>query len=86
LTFEDAVSEGDAGQTESPRPHLSSSAIVVPRGHVLDCGVPVHVVAERIGDDPAVLLRNYAKRKRKNTADNSVSAVISALAAGFIRP
>jgi hypothetical protein len=51
---------------------------------LLDRGVPVHVVAERIGDDPAVLLRNYAKRKRKNTADNSVSAVISALAAGFL--
>jgi integrase len=52
---------------------------------LLDRGVPVHVVAERIGDDPAVLLRNYAKRKRQNTADNSVSAVIGALAAGFLR-
>jgi len=41
-------------------------------------------VAERIGDDPAVLLRNYAKRKRKNTADSSVAAVIGALAAGFL--
>jgi integrase len=51
---------------------------------LLDRGVPVHIVAERIGDDPAVLLRNYAKRKRKNTADNSVSAVIGALAAGFL--
>jgi hypothetical protein len=30
------------------------------------------------------LLRNYAKRKRKITADNSVSAVIGALAAGFL--
>jgi integrase len=44
----------------------------------------VHVVAERIGDDPAALLRNYAKPRRKNTADNSVSAVIVALAAGFL--
>ncbi len=51
---------------------------------LLDRGVPVHIVAERIGDDPAVLLRNYAKRKRKSTADNSVSAVIGALAAGFL--
>jgi integrase len=51
---------------------------------LLDRGVPVHTVAERIGDDPAVLLRNYAKRKRQNTADNSVSSVISALAAGFL--
>lgn len=52
---------------------------------LLDRGVPVHVVAERIGDDPAVLLRNYAKKKRKNTADTSVSAIISALAAGFLK-
>jgi integrase len=44
----------------------------------------VHTVAERIGDDPAVLLKNYAKRKQ--TADNSVSAVISSLAAGFLKP
>jgi hypothetical protein len=51
----------------------------------LDRGVPVHIVAERIGDDPAVLSRNYAKWKRKNTADTSVSAVISALAAAFLK-
>jgi integrase len=57
---------------------------------LLDRGVPVHTVAERIGDDPAVLLRNYAKRKRqrgdKPTMDASVSSVISALAAGFLSP
>jgi integrase len=53
---------------------------------LLDRGVPVHTVAERIGDDPSVLLKNYAKRKREQTADNSVSAVISALAAGFLQP
>ena len=52
---------------------------------LLDKGVPVHTVAERIGDDPAVLLRNYAKRKRTQTADTSVSAVIGALAAGFLK-
>lgn len=52
---------------------------------MLDKLVPVHVVAERIGDDPAVLLRNYAKRKRKHTADTSVSDVINALAAGFLK-
>ena len=51
---------------------------------LLDRGIPVHIVAERIGDDPAVLLRNYAKRKRQNTADNSVAAAISALSAGFL--
>jgi integrase len=51
---------------------------------LLDRGVPVHIVAERIGDDPAVLLRNYAKRKRNKTANNSISADINALAAGFL--
>ena len=53
---------------------------------LLDRGVPVHTVAERIGDDLAVLLKNYAKRKREQTADTSVSAVIGALAAGFLQP
>jgi integrase len=53
---------------------------------LLDRGVPVHIVAERIGDDPAVLLRNYAKRKRRQTADTSVSAIIGSLAAGFLGP
>lgn len=49
---------------------------------LLDNGVPVHVVAERIGDDPAVLLRNYAKRKRKQTANTSMLPVINALTSG----
>jgi hypothetical protein len=31
--------------------------------------VTVHVVAERLGDDPAVLLRNYAQRKRQQKAN-----------------
>ncbi len=44
---------------------------------LLDQGVPVHVVAARCGHDPAVLLRNYAKRTRK--ADASAAAVIGAL-------
>lgn len=47
---------------------------------MLDRGVPVHTVAERIGDDPAVLLRSYAKRKRQRgdrpTMDEPVAAVI----------
>jgi integrase len=44
---------------------------------LLDQGVPVHVVAARCGHDPAVLLRNYAKRTKK--ADTSAAAVIGAL-------
>jgi integrase len=51
---------------------------------LLDRGVPVHVVAERIGDDPAVLLRNYAKRKRQQKANTDFSDQISALADGFL--
>jgi integrase len=47
-------------------------------------GSPVHTVAQRIGDDPAVLLRNYARRKRTKTADVSLSDVIEALAANFL--
>jgi integrase len=52
---------------------------------LLDRNVPVHVVAERLGDDPAVLLRNYAKRKRHQKANTDFSDQISALAAGFLR-
>jgi integrase len=44
---------------------------------LLDQRVPVHVVAARCGHDPAVLLRNYAKRTRK--ADASAAAVIATL-------
>lgn len=46
---------------------------------LLDAGVPVHVVAARIGDDPATLLRIYAKRTRR--ADRSAADVIAALSA-----
>ena len=53
---------------------------------LLDAGIPVHTVAQRIGDDPATLLRNYTKRKRSKTADEKLSGAIGALAAGFLRP
>src|SRR4029079_3091568 len=39
-----------------------------------------------IGDDPAVLLRNYEKRKRTKAADASLSNAIGALGAGFLGP
>lgn len=51
---------------------------------LLDAGIPVHTVAQRIGDDPAVLLRNYAKRKRSNKANESIASAISAFSAGFL--
>jgi integrase len=50
---------------------------------LLDHGVPVHVVAERCGHDPAVLLRTYAKRTRK--ADTSAAAIIGTLSKGILK-
>ena len=49
---------------------------------LLDAGVAVHVVAARCGHDPAILLRNYAKRTRK--ADTSAAAVITELAKNLL--
>jgi integrase len=49
---------------------------------LLDSGVGVHVVAARCGHDPAVMLRNYAKRTKK--ADTSAAAVIGALSKGVL--
>jgi integrase len=49
---------------------------------LLDKGVPVHVVAKRIGDDPATLLRSYAKRTKK--ADTSAANVIRTLTKGVL--
>jgi integrase len=51
---------------------------------LLDAGIPVHTVAQRIGDDPATLLRSYAKRKRSKVADERLSDVIAGLATGFL--
>jgi hypothetical protein len=49
---------------------------------LLDKGVPVHVVAKRIGDDPATLLKAYAKRTKK--ADTSAANVIGTLTTGVL--
>lgn len=49
---------------------------------MLDKGVPVHVVAKRIGDDPATLLRVYAKRTKK--ADTAAANVIGTLTKGVL--
>lgn len=51
---------------------------------LLDAGIPVHTVAQRIGDDPAVLLSTYTKRKRSRQADEKLSGTIAGLAAGFL--
>jgi integrase len=49
---------------------------------LLDKGVGVHVVAKRIGDDPATLLRVYAKRTKK--ADANAANVIGTLTQGVL--
>lgn len=49
---------------------------------LLDAGVPVHVAAARLGDDPAVLLRSYARRNTKS--DEAAAAKIGELAKGVL--
>jgi integrase len=51
---------------------------------LLDANIPVHRVAERIGDDPAVLWRNYMKRRRSKQADQSLSDALAKQSAGFL--
>jgi integrase len=50
---------------------------------LLDAGVPLHTVAERIGNSPEVLLKHYAKHTRK--ADNSTAGVLAELAKSYAR-
>jgi hypothetical protein len=49
---------------------------------LLDKGVEVHVAAKRIGDDPATLLRWYAKRTKK--ADANAANIIGTLTQGVL--
>jgi integrase len=49
---------------------------------LLDSAVPVHVVAARLGHDPAVLLKAYAKRTP--TADTAAADVIGKLSSGIL--
>jgi integrase len=50
---------------------------------LLDAGVPVHVVADRCGHDPATLLKSYAKRTKK--ADTDAAATIGELLRGALK-
>ncbi len=50
---------------------------------LLDADIPVHIVAKRLGDDPAILPRNYVKPKRSANADKKLAEAIAGLAAGF---
>jgi integrase len=49
---------------------------------LLDAGVPLKTVADRCAHDPAVLLRNYAKRSKKG--DASAADVIGTLSKGVL--
>ncbi|MCW2219519.1 integrase [Bradyrhizobium japonicum] len=51
---------------------------------LLDQGVPVHVVAKRLGHDPSVLLRVYAKRTQKGdeAAADTIGQLTRALSKG----
>lgn len=53
---------------------------------LLDAGMDAGLVAQRIGDDPAVLWRNYTKCKRSNDAKEEFASTLTALAAGFLKP
>jgi integrase len=50
--------------------------------NLLDRGVGVHTVAERLGHDPAMLLRIYAKRTKKS--DATAAAVIGTMTKGLL--
>jgi integrase len=49
---------------------------------LLDHGIPPHVVAARLGQDPSTLLRSYAKRTHK--ADMSAASVIGTIAKAIL--
>jgi integrase len=51
---------------------------------MLDAGIPIDSVARRIGDDPAVLLRNYNKRQRTEEAQMKMADAIANFSAGFL--
>jgi integrase len=48
----------------------------------LDAGVPVHVVAARLGHSPAVLMQAYAKRNKKS--DLAAAETINRLSKGML--
>jgi integrase len=52
---------------------------------LLDAGTPVHIVAQRIGDDPAVVLRWYTQRQRTKQAGDNLASAISGFVTGFLR-
>ena len=47
---------------------------------------PEHLTeAQRIGDDPATLLRNYVERKHSKQTDQSLAATLGNLSSSFLK-
>lgn len=57
---------------------------IIPAPALLDAGVPIHILAQRMGDDPAVLQRTCTKRRRSRQADQPLTSTITDLAASFL--
>jgi integrase len=53
---------------------------------LMDAGIPIHTIAQRLGDDPAILLRHYAKRKRTKAADDKLASALASFSGGFLKP
>jgi integrase len=51
---------------------------------LLDAGIPLHTVAQRIGDDPATLLKFYTKTKQTEEAKKALAKAISDMTARFL--
>jgi integrase len=51
---------------------------------LLDANQPPHIVAARIGDDVATMLKWYAKRRRTKAADANLANALRTLTAGFL--
>jgi hypothetical protein len=51
---------------------------------LLDVNIPIHTVAQRAGDDPAVLMRNYTQRHRTAKADVTLNDAIAGACRWFL--
>ena len=75
---------GSEGYADLPLCTPGTTAPSIHSTALLDAGIPVHTVAQRIGDDPTVLLKSFTERKRSKQADEKLSEAITGLAAGFL--
>jgi integrase len=52
---------------------------------MLDAGMPVHTVAQRLGDDAITLMRAYTKKTRTIKADAALAKALAEFTAGFLK-